>query len=179
LGFELGLELLPCGALLRKVLCGCQRGLLRSAIGNLLRSQLSTTFSGPLFQDSLFLGPQFLGTLFLCPLFPGPLFLCSLFLGLQFLGPQFLRLPFGSFRGLLCGEFGSYSRCLPRGLLCFQTCDLLRGRFRSPACLFFRGQLRGALTIAGGRLSGKLRLPHLLMLASLHDRQIFFFRHLP
>jgi len=85
-GVELRLELLPCGALLGKVLCSRQRGLLGGSIGNLLRSQL-----GGLLLSALFLGPQFLSSLFLNSLFLNSQFLGQLFLGSLFLGSLFLR----------------------------------------------------------------------------------------
>jgi hypothetical protein len=195
--------------LLRKVLCCRQRGLLRGAIGGLLRGQLRRPLLGPLFLRGLFLRPLFLGPLFLCclflgtlflgplfldpsflrclflcplfpdSLFPDPLFLGLLFLGLLFLDPLFLGQPCGAFHGLLCGEFGGGSRCLPRGLFCFQTCGLFRGLLGGAVCFLLRGLLRGAFRLAGSRSSGQLGQARLLLFTSPHDCQILLFRGAP
>ena len=195
------------------MLCCRQRGLLRGAIGGLLRGQLRRPLLGPLFLRGLFLRPLFLGPLFLCclflgtlflgtlflgplfldpsflrclflcplfpdSLFPDPLFLGLLFLGLLFLDPLFLGHPCGAFHGLLCGEFGGGSRCLPRRLFCFQTCGLFRGLLGGAVC-FLRGLLRGAFRLAGSRSSGQLGQARLLLFTSPHDCQILLFRGAP
>jgi hypothetical protein len=61
----LWLELLPCGALLGKMLSRRQRGLLGGSIGNLLRSQLGGALLNSLFLRSQFLRPLLLRSLFL------------------------------------------------------------------------------------------------------------------
>jgi hypothetical protein len=189
LGLKLRLELLPCGALLGKMLRCRQSGLLGAAIGRLLCGQLGGTLPGSLLLRLLFPGLLFLGPLFPGPLFPGPLFSGLLFSGLLFLGLLFsgqlllglllLSLTRGTFRGLLCGEFGGGSRCLPCALFCFQMCRLLRGLLGGAVCLLFRGHLRGALRLAGCHFSSKLGLARLLLLTSPDDCQILLFRGAP
>jgi hypothetical protein len=79
---------LPGGALLGKVLCRRQRGLLRGTIRCLPRGQLSGKFPSAPFLNFLFLGPLFLGSLFLGSLFLFPQFLRQLFLGTLRLSPR-------------------------------------------------------------------------------------------